>query len=333
VHGFKPYNAATIFARRFGDCKDKATLMTVMLAEVGIRAWPVLIYGDPRRSAEDLTLPLVNHFNHCITYIPASGARPELYLDGTATFHSLEELPTMDRGARVLVVRDDGGAIQEIPWNPPEGFSHEEEIQIILGEDRGAEIQVRGASRGDFAVSVRRSFEIAAQRKTDLEKAYGGRYAGVSVKDASFSDLANLDEPVGFSFVLAAPRVLEEAPEGLVLKPPEDLFSTGGMLGNIASLEERTTDVILGSPRRAALRVRIALPPGYRVRSLPAAREATIRAGRLKATFESGPDGILMERVLEITSPRVPLADYAEFREFAATVNQLREERILLERS
>src|SRR5690606_3005881 len=31
VHGFKPYNATSIFERKFGDCKDKSTLINTML--------------------------------------------------------------------------------------------------------------------------------------------------------------------------------------------------------------------------------------------------------------------------------------------------------------
>jgi len=49
VHGFKPYNAAAIFARRFGDCKDKATLLCTMLGAAGIRSRPVLIHASTNR--------------------------------------------------------------------------------------------------------------------------------------------------------------------------------------------------------------------------------------------------------------------------------------------
>ena len=38
VHGIRPYKVRQIFARRFGDCKDKALLMAVMLREAGLDA-------------------------------------------------------------------------------------------------------------------------------------------------------------------------------------------------------------------------------------------------------------------------------------------------------
>jgi hypothetical protein len=305
-----------------------------MLGEVGVKAWPVLINGDDRRGAEDLTLPMVNHFNHCITYLPPAEGRGEMYLDGTAQFHSVDDLPSMDRGAKVLAVRDDGGSVQEIPWNSPEELSHSEEVTIVLRDDLGAEVQVRARSRGDFGVGVRRAFEIAAQRKTTLERVYGRRYAGATVREESFSDLAKLDEPVSFSVVLDAPRFLEEAAEGLAVRASEDFFQSGEMLAGIASLEKRQWDVLLSNPRRSTLKTVYVLPDGLKVKAVPSGHDMESRFGRLKVVYDAGTPGkIVAERTIEITSSRVSVAEYEAFREFAAAVNRLKDERILLERS
>jgi hypothetical protein len=309
--------------------------MTVMLAEAGVRALPVLIYADTRRDNEDLTLPMVDHFNHCISFVPATGAVPELFLDGTAQFHSIDELPSMDRGAKVLLVSEEGGAIREIAWNDPSGLSHSEETTVLLEEDLGARLQIRARCQGEYASAVRRGFEIEAQRKTDLEKVYGRRFAGAKVADASFSDLSNLDENVNFSVEVSVPRFLEEAPEGLAVPAPRDFFGTGGALANIGSLEERTRDVVLGSPRQSSLRTVYVLPEGFRVKSLPPDQDLQNRFGKLQVThtFDEESRRLVVERLLALTAPRVPVADYPLFREFAASVNRLGDERILLEKS
>ena len=46
THGYEPFSAATIFERRFGDCKDKSILMRQMLKEIGVEAVPVLINAE-----------------------------------------------------------------------------------------------------------------------------------------------------------------------------------------------------------------------------------------------------------------------------------------------
>jgi cellulose synthase operon protein C len=334
VHGFKPYNAAAIFGRRFGDCKDKATLMTVMLKEAGIRSHPVLIYADDSRGAEDLTLPMINHFNHCITYVPPGRGHEEMYLDGTAQSHGFDELPSMDRGARVLVVRDDGGELRTVPWNTPADLSIEEEVTVRLRPDLGADLEVRARCEGDYAVYLRQSFEIAAQRRTLLEQTFGRRYASANVKSETFSNLANLDESVTFSVALDVPRFALEAPEGLALRAPEDFFGSGRSLAGIGSLETRKQDVLLSNPRRSVLRTIYEIPEGFRVKSLPRDSAIEGRFGRLQVEYrQEEPRRVVFERAIEITSPRVPVSEYASFREFAAAINRLEQDRILLEKT
>ncbi len=43
IHGFQPYKVTQVLARKFGDCKDKATLMIALLREAGIDAELVLL--------------------------------------------------------------------------------------------------------------------------------------------------------------------------------------------------------------------------------------------------------------------------------------------------
>ena len=56
IYSYKPYPVAQTFARRFGDCKDKASLMIAMLREAGIDAELALVRccSLPLR---DFTLP------------------------------------------------------------------------------------------------------------------------------------------------------------------------------------------------------------------------------------------------------------------------------------
>lgn len=332
VHGFKPYNASTVFARRFGDCKDKATLLTVMLRHVGILSHPVLIRAESLRGEEDLTLPMVHHFNHCITYVPAAAGHPELYLDGTARSHSLEELPSMDRGARVLVVKPDGGEVRQVPWNTVDQLAIDEEWTAELGKDFGARIRIRIRPRGDYAVYLRNRYEIPGQRRTLLEEHFGALFAGAKVKNESFSDLADLNKPVSMALTLEVPRFADGSSGEAILPLPDDLFGANRSLAAFAALEERNFDILVGNPRHSRLRVTFLLPEGIAAKSVPRERRIETRFGRFLLTFEK-PEArkLVLERVLEFTASRVPVADYESFREFASSVDDLKNEKIILE--
>ncbi|MCZ6794747.1 MAG: hypothetical protein O7J95_14150, partial [Planctomycetota bacterium] len=315
------------------DCKDKATLMTVMLGELGIDSQPVLIHADRRRGREDLTLPMVHHFNHCITYVPESSGRPALFLDGTAARHSLEELPSMDRGARVLIVREEEATVADIPWNTTADLSVEEEWTVDIREDRSARLEVRVRARGDYATSLRRVYEVAARRRETLERAYGRRFAGATVVAQSFSDLDNLDEPVSFSVVVEVPRFVSPSSEGPGIALPDDFFGSGGELAILGSLEKRQFDVLLGNPRRSLLRVRCRLPPELAWKSWPRARRLSGRHGRFEVEFDQKEGELHLRRLIEITAHRLSLDDYTAFREFTAAIASLAEEKIILKDS
>ena len=79
IHGYKPYRCSQIFARGFGDCKDKATLIVSMLRELGIGAEMVLVRTGMRGDIKDKPASLAV-FDHAIAYVPSQ----KLFLDGTA---------------------------------------------------------------------------------------------------------------------------------------------------------------------------------------------------------------------------------------------------------
>jgi tetratricopeptide (TPR) repeat protein len=337
VHGFKPYNAEAIFARRFGDCKDKANLICTMLGAAGIRARPVIIEAAGARGEEDLTIPMVNHFNHAIAWVEPSGGRPGRFLDGTAEHHAVDEVPSMDQGAKVLVVREDGGTIERVPWNRPEELGIEQEIVVAVDADRGASIEDRVRVRGDFAAEVRSYFEVPGQRRTELERIYGARFAGATVKSEEFSDLADRSKPVEFRVTVRAPQFVSPSAEGDSFPALDDFFGIARDFAERGVLEERRHDLLLGAPRRSALSVVYLLPPGAKARSIPPAeREVSGRFGRLSVRWErttvDGREAVKAVRILETTAPRVARDDYSEFRELAAALARLKDEKVVIEK-
>src|SRR5882672_3487818 len=69
--GYRPHAAADVFAKSYGDCKDKANLMRAMLKALNITSYPVGIYsGDPTFVREEWASPY--QFNHCILAVKVS---------------------------------------------------------------------------------------------------------------------------------------------------------------------------------------------------------------------------------------------------------------------
>src|SRR5208282_5589464 len=67
IGGWQPHAAPDVFSHRYGDCKDKATLMRTMLREIGVESYHVVI--NTERGSVTKDSPAHNAFNHVILAI------------------------------------------------------------------------------------------------------------------------------------------------------------------------------------------------------------------------------------------------------------------------
>ena len=67
IGGWQPHPAADIFTHRYGDCKDKATLLSSMLHEIGVDSYFVSI--NTQRGSVTSQTPAQRGFNHMIIAI------------------------------------------------------------------------------------------------------------------------------------------------------------------------------------------------------------------------------------------------------------------------
>lgn len=332
IHGFKPYNAATIFTRKHGDCKDKATLLIALLSLCGIEACPVIIDAQDFRGVEDYSLPMMEHFNHVLAYLPAREGREALFLDGTAQYSSVYDFPAMDTGATVLIVKEQESGLFTIPLFAPGENSRRERCRAILSEDGSASLSFQGEAKGEAASSIRFTFEVEGKRASDLEKQLSAIFPGARVVQAEFSDLKDLNIPVTYSYTLKVPNFIRTVPEGRSLENIPDPQFLGDLLRGAASLSEREFALVLPPPCASEVEVEVILPESLRVRSLPENVEIDEPFGTLLLRTRAEGQRVRVEKSLRIKTNRIPLEDYGEFRELCSRFILALEKKIIVEK-
>ncbi len=78
----RPSNPEVVFRRRFGDCKDKALLLSTLLRRLGLEARPALVSTVAGFQLED-RLPTPLAFNHAVVVIEPEGRN--IWVDATAS--------------------------------------------------------------------------------------------------------------------------------------------------------------------------------------------------------------------------------------------------------
>ncbi len=111
IGGYKPHDADDVAKYKYGDCKDKATLLNSILEELEIKAFYVLVRSKPMISLPE-DEPSI-YFNHVISAVEFAGRRE--YMDPTCSECIYGELPPTDEGAFALLVGSDRGEPVHLP--------------------------------------------------------------------------------------------------------------------------------------------------------------------------------------------------------------------------
>lgn len=315
IHGYKPYRVDRVLARRFGDCKDKASLIVAMLklAQVDARLVLLRMRNLGTLPAEPASLAA---FNHAIAYVPAL----DLYLDGTADFHGSRELPSADRVANVLVVEPDGKSrfLVTPEANPADNLTALS-MEVTLKPDGTATAKGSVNATGQAAPELRRQYQTAATRQATFEQVWANSFPGLSTKSLTITDTTKLELPVTMTFAMALPRYAEAGTGSLRFFP----FGAGRSFTQVfAPLSERRFDAVFPGVWTNRFDFSYVLPPTWVAAELPPKQveasdfgtltiEATMKDGRLRVTGE-----------MTLSSARITAKDYPKFREWLLKVDQ-----------
>ncbi len=323
IHGYKPYRVDRVLARRFGDCKDKASLLHALLEVSGVDSRIVLLRMRQLGAVPPEPASLAV-FNHAIVYVPSL----DWYLDGTAEFHGATELPIPDRRASVLIVEPDGKSRFTVtPEARPEDNVTDVQLDLALRPGGAAEVKGESRVRGSAAPEYRRSYQSAATRRTTFEQGWAQTFPGLSVDKVSISDLNRLDQDVALDYELSIPRYAEAGGDTLRFLP---FGSRRGYVETYAGLTERRGDLVLDGPSVSRFTFRYRLPPGWSVDALPPDVTTTTGFGRLSLVYVVEQGLLVCRGELVFTRDRVSASEYPAFRAFVAQVDQAFARKVLV---
>ncbi|MBK7874740.1 MAG: DUF3857 domain-containing protein [Planctomycetes bacterium] len=328
THGYEPYSAPTIFERRFGDCKDKSILLCTMLAEIGVHAHPVLIHARYLQPDEPLDAALVEHFNHCIAYVPASGERPGMYLDCTADLNPIDYLRVDDQGARVLHVDGGKGSLHDIPFAPPAENQMVRKYDVRLDAKGDGDVALTDESNGAFGVGLRTNYggekgDIAKRLERDLRESF----SQVDVREVKTSELEDLGLPARLEARFGAKKLWAAEGSGASLRLAFDGLGLGGLA--VEPRDARQRELVLDRPFAHDVAITYRLPEGARALDLPAPVEVAV-PGLVTYRQSVAPveGGVEVRRRFELLVRRIGVADYARFQDAVRAI-ELAEQRTL----
>lgn len=347
-HSYRPFKASHTFARRYGDCKDVSTLLIVMLAEAGVDADFVLVRAhDGFVGRVDISAPSMRIFNHAITFVPPAAGPGEphtpadkqpqgMFLDATARYFGVRELPHANQGAVAFIVKKGGesGGSLVIPYAAPEENLTRTHTTVKIESDGSAMVETNTYLRGQSAGTVRATFQEGTRRKEIFEKMASRLFPGCEVIRCEFSDLADYNRPAEYSATLAVSRLGRLEGERLAL--PINLMKHA-LTRTLATLETRKHELVMAYLYKIETTCDYRIPPGWRLvtpAQLPREVSYSCKGASysMKCALNESGNVLTVRTEFVITEPRVTQSDYPDFRKFCNDVDKLEEEEIVLEK-
>ena len=328
---YMPYPAADTFKNRYGDCKDKVTLLITMLREAGIDAYHVLISPAPRRRA-DTDIPSVGQFSHVIAAVKVK-EDGYVWLDPTIATCRYGDLPAGDQGRKAFVIGENGGEFLDTPVYPSQTNKIASSTEIALLEDgaiRGWERTIANGQADIYLRSVYRTIR-PDRLKGFTATMLNQRYPGVEIENVSVSDLYDMDTPVEVKVDFHCPSYVADI-EGMLAFPlPSEGFSS---YATLVGASERKYDLNMGYNMVMERVLTLTFPGGYTIAALPEDRAVKHEFGAFARTYEAVNEStIRYSASLKIDTPAIPAANYTSFKDLIETAAREDRAQIILRKS
>ena len=315
---YQPHAAAEVLNNRYGDCKDKATLLDALLEAEGIHSSTALINST---YAIDRDVPTPFQFDHAITFVSVGGK--DTWLDSTAQVAPFEYLFPQLRGKEALVV---------FPQQPAELKETPEKLQLakyygleVTGsiKEKKLDLQLAFETRGDFEVLFRAGLVAMPASQFSQFVSAGARQADpntdTAITDFKAGDPFDTSKPFRMELHMTMSRN-EPAINNTSSRPTfsasdvDDIVSK--VLPNAPSAKEPLS---LSGPERFVFKVKVDLPEK---KSVTTFQPVHVKKDFAEFTANGSMDANTLsgDVDLNILASQIPADQIAQYTEFRTQV-------------
>lgn len=334
IGGYQPHPAAEVFAHKFGDCKDKATLLGSMLGEIGIETYYVLVHTH--RGFVHPSYPSIA-FNHAILAIrlPDSVSDAGLYaivpnkklgrlliFDPTNERVPLGYLPWYLQQSDALLVTPDGGELISLPLLPSSTNRLLRTGKFTVTSNGALIGDVQELEWGGPAAREREQFLDAepSKRSEIFDRFLANFLASFTLTGASLGNLEKYDDTLSLNYKFVSPGYANAAGDLLFLRPRIVGDKDTGMLRLFTEHKPRQYPIEFDEATRQDDVFDITVPAGFVIDGLPQPVQADCDYASYKSETKFA-DGVLhYKRTFEIKDVMVPKEKLPAVRDFLQQV-------------
>jgi hypothetical protein len=278
IGGLQPHAAEDIFHSRYGDCKDKATLMIAMLDAVGIRATWVPV--DDRRGVVDPKAPSLvgNHMIMAIeiphgyenprlqAVVTAKTGKRYLIFDPTNPYVSIGELPDYEQGGYGLLVAGTDSQVIQLPVLQPADDVTQRAAKFALAADGTltGNVTVMRSGASGWGLRDRLAMDSDKEQRELVEHLLQEDFSTFTLGTEKAENVRVLDKPLELEYQVTAPAYAKTAGTMLLVRPRVVGSDAWGL-----DDKARTVPISFDGERTWKDDFDVTIPAGYAVDDVP----------------------------------------------------------------
>lgn len=344
--GYQPHPAPEILANRYGDCKDKATLLAALLQSLGFDSYYLIV--NTEHQVVTWSIPATLYcFNHVVLAIKlpdeklfegaeAVISEPQLgrllIFDPTMTNTPIGRLPFYLQKNFGLLVAGEASRLLEFPQTTPEKHQLIRQGRFILSADGSLKGQVSETLSGYQADVLRLKLREApenAQRK-EMEDFLAKSLGTFNLEKYEYLNLDQPSEDIKINYTFTARNYLSRTGETAIFKPGIlKLFDDYEVFKQVGP---RKYPVLLASPGCGRDYFEISLPEGYTIEVLPEPVVFSNGFADYSCQFELKGRSLYVNRQIRIKEDSLPASLYEDVLQFFRTLAAEEQRRLLLKK-
>ena len=327
IGGWQAHYAADIYRNRYGDCKDKTTLLISMLQAIGIRAH--YLHVDSRRGIIDPDAPSLvgNHMivaielpegendPRLLARVKATNGKTLLIFDPTDEETPVGLIRAALQGAYGNISNGLDSQVLQMPTLPPESAGLTRKGSFTLTTDGTLAGNVTETFTGDDATIERWFIKDNDSKETreKLEQGLGSDLPGLAFKGFEFHQAADLDKPLDLDLHLSATGYARPAGPLLLLRPRVQ-GSHARVVPDVMEGKPRSYAIELGYPGRWLDHFDIVIPQGYVIDEMPDPVNIDLDFASYRSAISANGNLLHYESEYVVRQVEIPPAKTAAFR-------------------
>ncbi len=341
VGGYQPHAAEDIFRGRYGDCKDKATLLSAMLSSVGIHS--ALVMVDTERGVVDPDAPSIwgNHMIAAIeipkgyespkmhSVVTAKTGKRYLIFDPTWYMTPFGQLEDNLQGSYGVLIEGKDSQVIELPVMDPTLNTIRRSGKFELSADGTLKGSVTDLRFGDLAERRRSVFSSEGEKKQTeyMNRVIARDFTGASMTGLKVENVDALNKDLTTTFDLQASHFARFAGPLLMVRP-----RVLGSYGLDVDRKPRHVEIDLEQTMQGTDEYDIELPQGYVVDELPDPVKIDVGFASYVSSTELRGRVLHYSRTYTVRQVTLPAAQYAAVQQLAAAIAADEDSQAILKR-